>query len=178
MARRLYTKVSPALWTSRRFRALGHEARLFYLYLLTNEHIDSTGCYRLPAGYACADFGITPGEFDSLSDELANAGLIAIDPEAEYVRILRWFRHNPPMNRDHLAGTRDRINQIESDTLRGECETDFLEAEADLERRLVAIEAAKVDRAEKARLRVVPHSGHSPSDDRLANTRYMRGGVR
>lgn len=179
MAERTFTKVSPSLWTSRRFRGVGSEARLHFLYLVTCAHIDSTGCYRLPDAYACADRGIDAATHAAVTAELIAADMIAAD--AEYVLIKRWFKHNPPMSLDHATGTRRRIARIESDALRLECEEAFLEAEVALKERLDQINEARAEKALKARLRPA-HSQDNPSaspfgNSSLTNTRYMNRGA-
>ena len=180
MAERTFSKVSPALWTSRRFRGVGAEARLYYLYLLTNAHIDSTGCYRLPDAYACADCGINADTHLAVTAELTAADMIALDDG--YVLVRRWFKHNPPTNLDYAEGVKRRIVLIESDVLREECEAAFLEAEAALNDRLERIAQAKTDKALKAKLRLA-HSQDSPTSAQygsadLTRTRFFNGGSR
>ena len=182
MAERTFTKVSPALWTSRRFRDMGDKAKLHFLYLITNKHVDSSGCYRLPDAYACADCGIDLEAQRAAVQELIAADMIAIDSVAEYVLIKRWFKHNPPMNPDHAAGTRRRIAVIESDVLREETEAAFIAAEVALNERLERINEARAEKALKARLRLA-HSqdiqGLSGfNNPGLTNTRFMNGGGR
>ena len=182
MAKRLYTKVSPALWASRRFRDVEHLARLYYVYLLTNEHIDSTGCYRLPDAYACADFGVDAETQSRLATALVDIDMIAVDSVAEYVLIKRWFKHNPLTSIDHATGTERLIGEIESDTLRGQCSGDFEIAEAALLARLEKVAAEKAARALAAQMRAASvqawhaHSGHPTNS--LANTRFLNGGQR
>lgn len=180
MAERLFSKVSPAVWTSRRFRGVGAQARLFYLYLLTNAHIDSTGCFRLPDAYACADCGIDADTHKAATAELIAADMIAIDDG--YVLVRRWFKHNPPTNLDYAEGVKRRIAAIESDVLREECEAAFIEAEAALNDRLERIAQAKADKVIRAKLRLA-HSQDSPASTPFGNsdltrTRYMNGGAR
>ena len=55
---REFTKVSPALWNSARFKGLSDDSsRLLYVYYLTCSHQNAAGCYHLPDGYACTDLG-------------------------------------------------------------------------------------------------------------------------
>lgn len=170
MAKRLFSKVSPAIWTSQRFRGVSPMARTFFLYLLTNEHIDSSGCYRLPDAYACCDFGIEQDQLTAVFAELTQADMISRDVDVEWLLIKRWFKHNPPTNRDYAKGTKNRIAAIESDRLREETEAEFADAEAALEARLAEIEASKTERAMKAGLMI----GNAFSGN-LANTDYMKG---
>ncbi|MFP1631217.1 hypothetical protein ACLB6G_05725 [Zhengella sp. ZM62] len=138
MASRLFSKVSPAIWSSPRFRKVSAGAQISLFYLMTNAHVDSTGCYRLPVGYACADTGQDADTWQRHIGELCEADLILVDEAAEYVLIRRWFKHNPPMSLDHLTGTKRRVAEIESDPLREACEEELAQAEAELLARLEA----------------------------------------
>jgi hypothetical protein len=170
MAKRQFSKVSPAIWASRKFRGVSSLARNFLLYLITNEHIDSSGCYRLPDAYAAHDFGVETDEIETLYAELVEADLISRDKEAEWVLIKRWFKHNPPTNESHATGTRKLISQIESDTLREETETVFEDAIATLEGQLAEKNARKAERGGQ------PGNGRSggSDEDNWRNSRYGR----
>jgi hypothetical protein len=147
MAKRQFSKVSPAIWASRRFRSVSVPARTFLIYLMTNEHIDSSGCYRLPLAYAAHDFDVEPDQVGELLGELVKADLISRDEEADWVFIKRWFKHNPPINDSHATGTRKIISQIESDPLREETETAFNEAVEAIEAQMAAKAARKAEAA-------------------------------
>lgn len=147
MVRRQFSKVSPAIWASRRFRGVSPMARNFLLYLITNGHIDSSGCYSLPVAYAAHDFGVEPDQVEVLFAELVQADLISRDVETDWVLIKRWFKHNPPTNESHAKGTRKIIAQIESDALREEAETAFNEAVEAIEAQMAANAARKAEAA-------------------------------
>jgi hypothetical protein len=131
MSGREWSKVSPALWRSPRFLGLqGSDERLLLVYYMTGDHMNSSGCYRLPDGYAIADLGWTLERYRAARDLLVAAGLISFDRTTEEVFVNRWFKHNPPTNAKHAKGARRLINKIDSDDLRllaeGEfCDTDW-----------------------------------------------------
>lgn len=180
MAKRLFTKVSPEVWTSRRFRGVEPSARCAFLYLLTNAHIDSTGCYRLPVAYGCADFGMDETAFLGCLEQLIQADMISHDADAEYVLIKRWFKHNPLTNLDHAEGARRLVCLIESDVLRQECEAAFDDAESALRSRLDRIAADKSAKAAKAaewaaKAGQTSNAPFRQSSD-LTHTKYMNGG--
>jgi hypothetical protein len=54
-----------------------------------------------------------------------SAGLIDFDPASAFLRITRWFRHNPPMNVKHAQGTRALIEAIPSERLRADTLEEF-----------------------------------------------------
>lgn len=126
-----FSKVSPQVWESERFRALPDDsARLAYLYLLTNGHQNSIGCYRLPVAYACADMGWEASKYLEMLEALALADLIQVDQQTREILILRWFKHNPPTNTKHAQGAFRLVAKIESAALRRKAEAD-LQAAAD-----------------------------------------------
>lgn len=151
---RLFSKVSTAIWSSPRFRKVSAGAQTSLLYLMTNAHVDSTGCYRLPIGYACADTGQDADTWQRHIAELCEADLILVDDAAEWVMIRRWFKHNAPMSLDHLTGTKRRVAEIESDPLREACEEELAQAEAEL--------LARLEAKAKGKLKDNP-KGNSPS---------------
>ncbi|WP_185982840.1 hypothetical protein [Aureimonas mangrovi] len=128
MSRREFTKVSPNLWRSRRFIGLTDAGKVLYAYLLTCEHQNSTGCFRLPDGYACADLQWLSEKYAGARDELVEADLIAIDLELSLIFVRRWFKHSPPMNPKHAQGTVKQISEIESDSIREIVEQEFADA--------------------------------------------------
>lgn len=110
-----FSKVSPTLWHSERFNSLtSDDAKLTYLYLLTSEHQNSAGCYRLPDAYAAADLRWQLDRYRAARVELENAGLIRFDASASVVMITRWFRFNPPMNSSHLKGIKHILARLPS----------------------------------------------------------------
>jgi hypothetical protein len=114
-----FSKVSPQIWDSERFKALADDsARLAYLYLLSNGHQNSIGCYRLPAAYACADMGWTAPKYQAALAALIAAELIEADDQTREVLIPRLFKHNPPTNAKHAQGAFRLVEKIESSTLR------------------------------------------------------------
>ncbi|ESZ17689.1 hypothetical protein X735_09840 [Mesorhizobium sp. L2C085B000] len=119
MSRREFSKVSSALWRSKRFLALASDrARLLLVYFITCSHQNSAGAYSLPVGYALADLGWAAEEYRRHLDELVEACLVAYDDDTEEVFVTGWFKVCPPQNEKHATGTMTRINDIESDAVR------------------------------------------------------------
>lgn len=125
-----FTKIGAgALWRSKRFTGLSStDAKLLLFYFLTSEHMTSAGGYEVPDGYAIADLGWTLEQYRKARRELVDAGLILFDEAATVVYVLRWFKHNVPMNQRHSAGTARLISELPSDAIREQAETDFTEA--------------------------------------------------
>jgi hypothetical protein len=175
MSGREFTKVSPAVWASVRFKTLSDRGRLLYLYMLTNQHINSSGVYRLPDAYAASDMGWNVDDYHAERAALVGAKMLDYDTDTSEVLIERWYRHNGPMNDKHAIGTRKFIMAIDSDRLRELAEVAFVEADqrriADQEAKALARQARQAANDQEKTLASVV----GPAAARLASTSYMRG---
>ena len=110
-----FSKISPALWQSKRFNTLpSDDGRYLYLYLLTSGHQPSAGAYRLPDGYATNDLHWELSRYLKARHELAVADLILFDETESVVMITRWFKHNPPMSESHFIGIGRMLERLPS----------------------------------------------------------------
>ena len=156
---REYSKVSPKLWRSPRFRSLANEdARLLYLFVLTCEHQSSAGCFRLPDAYAAADLAWTSDRLHAARTHLVNADLLVHDAATDEYFVPRWFRHNPPTNPKHRKGVERLISEVDSDEVRDAAETEYS------------------DHLTSKNLLDSPFEPLSNSGDRLTNTSYFKNG--
>lgn len=154
---REYSKVSPKVWRSPRFRGLQVEQKLFYVYVLTCEHQSSAGCFRLPDAYAAADLGWTERDLEKARSALIGAELLVHDPATEEYFVLRWFKHNPGTNPKHRSGIQRLISELDSDHVREAAEAEYSST---------APEPNPLDS---------PSVTQIGSSSRLANSSYLRG---
>lgn len=135
-----FSKVSPTVWRSKKFRGLPSlEARHVYLYLLTCPHANSAGCFDIHPLYAAADIGITEEQFREAIDTLSKAGLIEWDAEENTVLIGNWVEFNGPQNQKHALGILSQLAQVSSGTLRAKA---FQELRAEICRKKFDREAS------------------------------------
>lgn len=175
MSERVFSKVSPNVWRSPRFRGLGEHAKNCFFYLLTNPHISSAGVYELPDGYACADLAWDLETYQAVRQTLIEAEMIDYDATTETILIERWFKHNPPTNDDHAAGARRRLMLIECEKLREKALASFDEVNAQRIEREAAKAAEKLAKANGRAQTVASVIGANGS--KLTNTNFMRRGV-
>jgi hypothetical protein len=165
-----YSKVSPALWQSERFNSLpSDDGRYLYLYLLTNEHQTSAGCYRIPDGYACSDLRWPLERYIKALAELVDADLVLHDKDAHVIGIRRWFRHNPPVSESHLLGVERVLERLSSQSIAEAAKKDAQES-------WEAFEAAKAMKA--SRKQKPAHglpTGLGAATATRFETRYMAG---
>lgn len=130
MTMRDFTKVSPSVWKSQKFRALGDEtdARLAYLYILTSPHASSAGCYDLPEGYASADLSWDIKRYREAIQRLISVGLIEFAEAENTVRITNWVTFNPPTNAKHAMGILSQLRQASSADLKVKTAQEFSRA--------------------------------------------------
>ena len=73
------------------------------------------------------------------------ADLIRFDAQTSVVMITRWFKHNPPMNADHLKSIEGELERLPSLKLAEEAHSDLLMIQESLD----AEKAAKAARRQK-----------------------------
>jgi hypothetical protein len=123
---REFSKVSPTVWRSKKFRSLpGIEERHVYLYLLTCPHANASGCFDIHPLYAAADLGLSDIQFRDCIHTLSEAGLIEWDEAENTVLIGNWVEFNGPQNPKHALGILSQLAQVSSDTLKGKAFQDL-----------------------------------------------------
>ena len=101
-----YAKVQSSLWsTSKKFKQLTMMQKYIYLYLLTCQHGNSAGIYRLTPAYSAYDCAVTLKEFDSAIIVLSEKYLISFDSKENVVLIHQYMKFNPITNDKHAKGT-------------------------------------------------------------------------
>ncbi|MER9412888.1 hypothetical protein [Mesorhizobium sp. M0589] len=123
---REFSKISPKVWRSKRFRRLpSDDARFLLLYILTSEHQTSAGCFRMPDAYAASDLAWPTDKMQTARGHLVEGGLIAFDASTDEYFVIGWFVHNKPMNTSHQKSIVRVVADVESDALREVAEAEL-----------------------------------------------------
>ncbi|WP_193147699.1 hypothetical protein [Citrobacter freundii] len=93
-----YGKVHTSFWISDGMRRVSDDARLLALYLLTGQHTNMIGCFRLPDGYVSEDLAWTFERVSKGFDELSKNGFATRDPVSKWVLIRNFMSWNPVEN--------------------------------------------------------------------------------
>lgn len=93
-----YGKVHTSFWISDGMRRVSDDARLLALYLLTGQHTNMIGCFRLPDGYVSEDLSWTPERVSKGFDELSKNGFATRDSASKWVLICNFMSWNPVEN--------------------------------------------------------------------------------
>lgn len=125
---REFSKVSPTVWRSRKFKSLTDtETKFVYFYILTSPHNNSAGCYDLHPLYASADIGLSEIQYLNCIDTLSKANLIEFDKDENTVMVVNWETFNEPMNPKHALGLLYQLNQASSMRLKAFTFNKFLD---------------------------------------------------
>lgn len=79
-------------------RRVSDDARLLALYLLTGQHTNMIGCFRLPDGYVSEDLSWTSERVSKGFDELSSNGFATRDSSSKWVLIRNFLSWNPVEN--------------------------------------------------------------------------------
>lgn len=93
-----YGKVHTSFWISDGMRRVSDDARLLALYLLTGQHTNMIGCFRLPDGYVSEDLAWTPERVSKGFDELSENGFATRDSSSKWVLIRNFLTWNSVEN--------------------------------------------------------------------------------
>lgn len=97
-----FGKVKSSIWMSEKFTKLQADLdRLLYIYLLTNQHGNALGCYRIHIGYMIADLDKSEAEILEAMTRCQKSGLIEYDTVSKMVFIHDFLLHSPPSNQSH-----------------------------------------------------------------------------
>lgn len=125
---REFSKVYCSLWQSQKFDKLPDaEAKLLYLYLLTNEHSNSSGCYDLKRGYATIDLKFSDEAFDRSIQSLSIALLIEVEKGFNTILVTNWVTFNEPTNAKHAMGIMSHLERCSSERLKTKRAQEFTE---------------------------------------------------
>jgi hypothetical protein len=90
-----YATVVPAFWTGgtgKAITAAGKDTRIVATYLLTCEHVNMLGLYRLPFLYAAKETGLKPREIAAALKQLQAIGFAHYDEVTEFVWVINLAR--------------------------------------------------------------------------------------
>ncbi len=105
-----FGKIESRFWISDDIQSLSGDSKLLAVYLLTCEHSDLSGVYRLPMGYITADLGWTHTITSRSLDDLATIGFISRREGSDFICINKFFQYNEPTNQGQLEA---RIKHLE-----------------------------------------------------------------
>lgn len=110
---RSFGAVPCRLWRASAYARLSQPAKLIYLYLLTCEHANASGVFRLPVAYAAADTGMAADEIESAHADLVKAGMATRCDD--WVIVHNRLSDDPPPNPKTFSAVCSQINEAIND---------------------------------------------------------------
>lgn len=99
-----YYPVSPLFWMDDKITPLDDAGRVLALYLLTCEHRNLEGLYRLPYAYISADLGWPAERAREVMAELVECGFCQYDEAARVVFLPKALKYHQPKTAKHVQG--------------------------------------------------------------------------
>lgn len=93
-----YGQIQSSYWTHPDIKLLSTDAKLIGAYLLTCQHTNGIGCFRMPVGYVSIDLDIGIERVSIGLSELYRKGFLEHDETSEYILIPNFLRWNPISN--------------------------------------------------------------------------------
>jgi hypothetical protein len=118
---RSYGQIKVDIWRNPDFLECSPQAQRLYLYLTTQPKLSFAGVLSWrPRFAATASRGLTAGDVEEASDELAQASFIVIDEHTEELLVRSFVRHDEILKSPNM--TKAMVSDwkaIDSETLRG-----------------------------------------------------------
>lgn len=120
----MYRTIDAAFWTDPKVRRLSSDARLLFLYLITNPHTHVSGIYYLSRGTIAHETGLTAKAVNTLSDTLSSAGFCGFDAESEVVWVKKMMKYQGRGEKNVRSAAHHIVEDLHHSTLIA----DFLDA--------------------------------------------------
>lgn len=120
---RTYWRVSPAFWSDEKVSGCGDypgwsdDAKILALYLLTCEHRNVAGLFRVPKGYICDDLGWERERLAKPLGELLRDGFIEYDEKARLCLIVNTLEYQAPENENQIKATIKALAELPDSSL-------------------------------------------------------------
>ena len=99
-------------WPEARAKSWTDDMDKLALYLLTCEHRQLAGLYRLPLPYAGADLGWIPERVELALDQLILDGFAAYDDNAQVVMVCSTLKRQAPKSEKHITGAVNSLKKL------------------------------------------------------------------
>jgi len=112
--------VSPLFWNDQKVLEWSEAERLLALYLLTSEHRNLEGLFRLPYSYVAEDLEWELYVVADRMQRLIDDGFLSYDKAAKVVLIRNAMKFHSPGSKRQLKGALNALRNVPPTTLWGE----------------------------------------------------------
>lgn len=114
----VFTKVERGYWQDEFILELTPEQKFFYLYLMTNNKVNTLGAYVFPLTMSTVELGYNKETVLKLLDHFADAGKIMYDESTKEVFLLNWPKRNWTKRTATLRALKKDFDALKSPVLR------------------------------------------------------------
>lgn len=114
----VFTKVERGYWQDEFILELTSEQKFFYLYLMTNNKVNTLGAYVFPIKMSTVELGYNNETVLKLLDHFAQAGKIIWDESTKEVFLLNWPKRNWNKKTATLRALKKDFSALKSPVLR------------------------------------------------------------
>lgn len=114
----VFTKVERGYWQDEFILELTPEQKFFYLYLMTNNKVNTLGAYVFPLTMSTVELGYNKETVLKLLDHFAQAGKIIWDETTKEVFLLNWPKRNWNKKTATLRALKKDFSALKSPVLR------------------------------------------------------------
>ena len=117
----IYRQVHTCFWSDTKILdEMNYTERYFYLYLLTNPHVNQSGCYEISITQIINESGISRKEINNLLDKFENTfKLIKYCNETKELLIINFYKYNWTSSPKVKICIQNEISKIKSNDLIG-----------------------------------------------------------
>ncbi len=139
-----FSKIERDFWQDNFVAELIPEEKLFYLYILTNMHVNALGCYEFRFKGAVDDTGYNRETVIRLLERFLEAKKIMFDPETNEILILKWYKYNWSKKTSAARSILKDFREVQSPVLRAKLE-ELLIAYGIIKSKMVSTDGEEVD---------------------------------
>lgn len=117
----MYRTIDARFWTDPKVRGLCPNAKLLFLYLVTNPHAHVSGIYYLPHITVHHESGIPVASLDTLYDTLSGSGLARIDRPNEVVWVVNMMGYQGRGEKNEISAANHMADLHNSPLIKDFC---------------------------------------------------------
>lgn len=116
----LYRTIQTKFWSDVKVAdTFTPEDKYFFLYLMTNDYTNVTGCYEVSLNRIATETGYNIETVKRLIDRMENVhDVIHYDPDTHEVLILNWHKYNWTKSKDLISAVKRQATDIKSEKFR------------------------------------------------------------
>lgn len=112
-----FSKVDKSFWYDSKVESWQEQTKFFALYLLTNQHTNSEGFYKLPVAYISFDLNLKAEKINKMLQQLEEEDFISYDYQQSIILIKKGLKYNNVKNKNQRKSAYNRIANLRQSSL-------------------------------------------------------------